>query len=1526
MANKSISFRIKGMRRDISVTGASPEFAYENYNIRITARDKSTLLSVTNERGNKKIPFKIVANISNHLRKSTNGKLRRVTNGKSRALSVGLQGTIIGHNILNNYLILFIAGDIVSGTTDMILRVEKKEDVFEVTDIYSGNLNFNSEYPIESICVYETEDIQKIYWTDGVNPLRAINIVGKDYIGSDTSLDLVSDVKYEIPVVTKMEDSTGQFQSGVIQYAFSYYNKYGSESNIFYTTPLYYISNFEAGSSPEDKVNCAFKITLNNLDLRFEYLRVYSIHRTSIDATPSAKVVTDIKVSSEIIIIDNGSIGYSIDPQELLYIGGESIVAQTMCQKDGTLFLGNVKGESLVLDKKLKENIKASLVNSITFEYRSLPYPKSSGYYPYKNQLNEGSDVVKTFKAGETYRIGIQFQHKTGKYSDVVHITDIKNTLYPSITEMSTSTIMVPRIKCNLPSSIIPTQLGYVKARLVMAIPQASDRSVVCQGILCPTVYNMSDRCNNSPFSVSSWFSRPMKGSSIDSDTLEYRHNMPLPSNNVRAGEIQTTVNPKRPYVSRYDLTPTNRSVVFRYMGGSGNNNPFYFRILENSTILYEFLEMGYVTNQLSYEAAYKKAKSWGVPSSSIPSMSEWQVLTSDKTVSLSTSDISYPLVNKFIREQSDNFYVDQSILTMHSPDIEDNQNAIDGAKLKLRIVGAAHITSVLTDYTINASETKSSSSIGQVDYDFSVENTSTKTSGLINAPLWNDAYTTSGSSKNTLYAVYPWHRKGSLNEDGIPTGDVKRTADLQRKAMSNLRFSYSTRYFQTPWEAEVADSQTKTGITTVQVFNSNEVTNIRIPKPEYSDLGDLNYYGNVDKIVTYHDLVTGYPIQCVGEIYEDNIYDVIDKAYTSVDPTHNGKDPVSIKYKSTPHAVFAFNYSKGGQQRILPWLGSYNVFTAYDNNDSKNKAVPWSDLEKRLQTPVLLNYWVKTPNDLPSFPDPNLLAYIEDSQVFYISREDFSWDGRLYEAGTRFTYRGVIYLLNENRELSEATSSVIQDSAGNSPIIADTQILYIGELYRDIDSKVLYGGNSESAIQSNKWIPISNPESGGNILYGNTGDCYFQRWDCLKTYAFTNEDSNSVVDIVSFMCETRVNVDGRYDKNRGQKNNLSMSPSNFNLINKVYSQSDNFFNYEVLDDKFSLNNFSTSIVWSKEKQMASDIDSWSSINMASMLTLDGDKGDVTSLNTFNNEIFCFQRRGFSNILFNSRVQIPTSDGVPIEITNGLKVQGKRYITESIGCLNKWSIVETPKGIYFIDYDTDSLYLFNGSINSLSDELGFRQWIGENNSELKWDPKSYNNFRSFYDKNHEDVYFITKDQCLCYSELLGQFTSFMSYERIPFMFNLGNSLYSIRDLEFWEHFTGEYNSFYGQYKPYSVEVTINPDFQLDKIFNTVEWRSTMKEANTDLQETFDTIRVYNDYQDTGEVNLKNMTNRPQGGMMNTLRRKFRVWRTPVPRDSSNHRDRIRGPWARLKLVKNPEVDKPNNKEIELYDIMVHFFE
>ena len=90
----------------------------------------------------------------------------------------------------------------------------------------------------------------------------------------------------------------GLFYAGVVQYAISFYNKNAQETPIVYITPLNYISHSDRGEAPNKQLGCAFNLTvkINSDDKkRFEYVRIYSIYRSSIDGQPVVKVIKDVK-------------------------------------------------------------------------------------------------------------------------------------------------------------------------------------------------------------------------------------------------------------------------------------------------------------------------------------------------------------------------------------------------------------------------------------------------------------------------------------------------------------------------------------------------------------------------------------------------------------------------------------------------------------------------------------------------------------------------------------------------------------------------------------------------------------------------------------------------------------------------------------------------------------------------------------------------------------------------------------------------------------------------------------------------------------------------------------------------------------------------------------------------------------------------------------------------------------------------------------------------------------------------------
>ena len=496
---------------------------------------------------------------------------------------------------------------------------------------------------------------------------------------------------------------------------------------------------------------------------------------------------------------------------------------------------------------------------------------------------------------------------------------------------------------------------------------------------------------------------------------------------------------------------------------------------------------------------------------------------------------------------------------------------------------------------------------------------------------------------------------------------------------------------------------------------------------------------------------------------------------------------------------------------------------------------------------------------------------------------------------------------------------------------------LLLGELYREANGSE-YGGTSDYAKQNNVFIPIGNitsiDPSKALKASGTEGDAFFQRWDCLKTYPYSEDKQNNVVEMLSFMVETYTNIDGRYDNRRGLADNTATTPENSNLINQVYSQENNYITGQILGDEGERIDFPAQITWSKTKSPTEDVDTWTNITLASVLDMDGDKGSVNALRRFQNSIIAFQDKGIAEVLFNSRTQLATTQGVPIEIANSGKVDGKRYITDKAGCINKWSIVETRNGIYFIDDLNSTISVFNGNIQSLSDMKGFKNWISHHVSNEVWKPLKYSNFASFWDKTNDDIYFTKDGICLCYNELLNDFTSFYSYSDIAGMASIRSSFYILHSAEsssygssLWEVGKGDsYNTFHkkGSIKSDAltessyIEYRVTPEPYTDKIFTNVDYRADffdMEGLSLDsmipgalTSDTFDNLEIKDEYQ-TRNIDLSKNKFKPSD-----VKSKFRIWRIQLPRDMKGidnpyGLNRIRNPWMAYRLTHNPSLDE-----------------
>ena len=839
-----------GMQKDLAVSKHPANYLFDARNIRLTQReDGSTLLTITNEKG--------TYNFAN---------------------DVQISGTYLGHCVIDKYLVVFSKGNLDHIDKIDLSTLTGDTDPSHSTPLFTGNLNFQLDHLIETVGSYENGNIQKVYWTDGLNQPRVINIQDSAVDTTDpehptvmpatvyTGYDFVNTLALkEAVTVKKMKGGGGMFAPGVIQYAFTYYHKYGQESNIFYTTPLIYISYPDRGGSPEDKINAAFNIRVENVDVdNFSngYLRIYSIQRTSLNGTPITKRLQDISVADApsatriiggvsitykyITFTDTGTEGDTIDPTELLYKGGEDIVAQTIEQKDGTLFLGNIETK-LAYNRNMWNTITnlISISPSRRDFYVTLDNNDS---YKYGNQLSavdsSGNSVpCSGFKYGNYYRLGVQFQHKTGKWSDPLFISDVLETQVPTVDDSYSNKIYVPTFTATLNDASQDhhniaefVQDGYIKVRGVVVFPEAYDRVVQCQGIANPTL-----KYTNNSYYQGSWFYRP------------------ITSNNIQTGT----------------------GLVSPIWDGTNGMSMDYFPANNDTTT------SGTRLRSVEVQGYYG----------------------------------------------TDNrFKVYTNIMTLDTPDVEFDTDLwnFDFTGTICRKAGRATFSKTVSDVDIQTeSPTVSNRASGFVHEDFRANGPFGIVSGLfyddyIIDDANNDVKILGEEKSPVKWLVYPWHKSGSLNNDfNRPTDKGTRTAVLKKKVISNLRFAERTYWSPT--------GSISTSITP-KLFSSDQLTVLKFGNNFYQGNVDTllnpdkpsgNYIGFNNQNISEDDVVTpfsmgiewmtnglmdGETTRSLGLWHYANSQWTKDSGASTLGNDYPdlaiNKEPVRMKYKTSPHII----------------------------------------------------------------------------------------------------------------------------------------------------------------------------------------------------------------------------------------------------------------------------------------------------------------------------------------------------------------------------------------------------------------------------------------------------------------------------------------------------------------------------------------------------------------------------------------------------------------------------------------------
>lgn len=337
---------------------------------------------------------------------------------------------VIGeHNIVEqNKTILFLHNP-TTNSSEIGARINST-CIYE-TIINAECLNFNIDFPIHKVVVKTTNCNTEIYWTDGLNPRRWMDLDDLPFVeipDPDREGSFIKDItqvdcnkllvqpNFSIPTITPLQiEVGGDLEMGAYQFAFQYSNSLGEGYTSFYaiTNPLgifdlRYTQDFNLRTTQ------AIALEITNIDTSglYEYFNLAAI-----------KTVNNI-TSVELI----GTFGISSPRYDLVYTGNSSSqirlsmldiferfpyydIAQDLTSSDNTLMWADLSVVQRINYGKFWSKVK------LEWETWQVPYNKFEGY---SNPINTGE--LRGYMRDEVYALEGCFILKNGKITESFHI------------------------------------------------------------------------------------------------------------------------------------------------------------------------------------------------------------------------------------------------------------------------------------------------------------------------------------------------------------------------------------------------------------------------------------------------------------------------------------------------------------------------------------------------------------------------------------------------------------------------------------------------------------------------------------------------------------------------------------------------------------------------------------------------------------------------------------------------------------------------------------------------------------------------------------------------------------------------------------------------------------------------------------------------------------------------------------------------------------------------------------------------
>ena len=514
---------------------------------------------------------------------------------------------------------------------------------------------------------------------------------------------------------------------------------------------------------------------------------------------------------------------------------------------------------------------------------------------------------------------------------------------------------------------------------------------------------------------------------------------------------------------------------------------------------------------------------------------------------------------------------------------------------------------------------------------------------------------------------------------------------------------------------------------------------------------------------------------------------------------------------------------------------------------------------------------------------------------------------------------------------LAEAHKSTTWSTAIGNPaffILSEVNITYPtndDKLYVSFSRTLTnqYGGNTYSARANNTYISCSHYRpvrtSPGTLsdnfkLFG--GDIFVSMYDSCRSAKNFGVYTNRGIDPESkgsstffFPVETTYNPDLRNGKymNKDFPGNLDIEMKEEYTYNSSYGAECDVKSFFPKPDPFILNEeFDNRFHASEIKINGEFTDSWGVFKINNFWDVEGTYGPINAMQILKDKMFFWQSRAFGIIQINPRsviTDVNNEANAALQVGTGLPLQRHDYISTEIGLQHQWGLTKSSYKNVWLDVSNKKFFASSGEdgVVPLSDVKGMFSYFNKNliYNVNNFDKPVYedeelgiNGVVAVYDFKYDQAIFTVHDTnnptqsgqiknkyTFVYDDRIGAFTSFMSFTP-KIYFTDGYKIFSTDpdDLSrIYIHDSGKYCNFYFKTYDSSINVVSNESPLTTKVFDNLVYDSQAIDANgvNYNDDTWNTIRIYNDYQNTDYQLLIPGAN---------IKRKERSWQLAVPRN------------------------------------------